>query len=159
MKFHFTIGLYLLVLIALADQLTKWWVVDVLLFKKVGQIEVTSFFNIVLVWNKGVTFGLFNQHSQYMPYILSGVAIVVVLLLLVWLLRAATLYEALGLGGIIGGAIGNVADRIHYGAVVDFLDFHCQGYHWYAFNIADSAIVVGVGLLMFDNLVTSLKNR
>ncbi|MGE0108576.1 MAG: signal peptidase II [Bdellovibrionales bacterium] len=159
MKYYFTIGTYLLTLVALIDQVSKWWVVKTLYLTETSFIKLTSFFNIVLSWNKGITFGLFNQHSSWGPYILIGVTLIIVLLLLFWLANATTLYESLGLGLILGGAIGNIADRLHYGAVVDFLDFHYAGYHWYAFNIADSAIVAGVGLLMLDNLVLSKENK
>jgi signal peptidase II len=159
MKYYFTIGTYLLTLVALIDQVSKWWVVKTLHLTEPSFIKLTSFFNIVLSWNKGITFGFFNQHSTWGPYILIGVTLIIVLLLLFWLAHATTLYESLGLGLILGGAIGNIADRLHYGAVVDFLDFHYAGYHWYAFNIADSAIVAGVGLLMLDNLVLSKENK
>lgn len=159
MRHHFTIGLYLMTLVTLVDQFSKWWVLTMLNLDFLKKIEITSFFNLVLSWNKGITFGLFNQHSEWIPYVLIAAAVVIVLLLLFWLARAKTLPEALGLGFMMGGAIGNVADRIRYGAVVDFLDFHVAGYHWYAFNLADSAIVAGVAFLLFDNLVEELKKK
>jgi len=145
-------------LVALIDQATKWWVVEMLEIGSLGRY-VTSFLNLVLSWNKGVTFGLLNHQNTWIPYVLIACALLVVVFLLFWLARAKTLTEALGLGFVMGGAIGNVADRIRYGAVVDFLDFHLGGYHWYAFNVADSAIVLGVALLFFDNLVMVQKNK
>lgn len=157
MRNHFTIGTYLMAFVALVDQATKYWVLNVMHMTAGMQFNVTSFFNVVLSWNKGITFGLLNQHSEHMPWILTGIAFLVVVLLLVWLWRAETLFEALGLGFVLGGAIGNVIDRLRFGAVVDFLDFFYGSYHWYTFNMADSAIVVGVGLLMLDNLVASRK--
>jgi len=147
------IGLYVTAVIGLVDQITKWFVLD-----GMGDVHktvpVTSFLNIVLVWNKGITFGFLSQSSQeIIPYILVAVAVVILGLLGRWLIRTTSAAVAIALGGIMGGAIGNVVDRIRYGAVVDFLDFHFAGHHWYAFNVADAAIVTGVALLLIDGMV------
>jgi len=147
------IGLYVTAVIGLVDQITKWFVLD-----GMGDVHktvpVTSFLNIVLVWNKGITFGVLSQSSQeIIPYILVAVAVVILGLLGRWLIRTTSAAVAIALGGIMGGAIGNVVDRIRYGAVVDFLDFHFAGHHWYAFNVADAAIVTGVALLLIDGMV------
>lgn len=147
-------GLTVAAAIGLADQLSKW-----LVLSQMGDVQrtvpVTSFFNLVLVWNRGVTFGLLNTQTAkaYMPYILIGVAAVIVLLLGRWLLRTGSTFVACAVGLVMGGALGNIIDRFRYGAVVDFLDFHYAGYHWYAFNIADAAIVTGVALLLLDGMV------
>ena len=147
------IAAYLMALIIVGDQLSKWWVLNELAHPMRG-MAVTPFLNLILVWNKGVTFGLLNRVGHGMvPWILIGAALVILLLLSRWLWRTTSMAVAVGLGGIMGGAIGNVIDRLRYGAVVDFLDFHYRGYHWYAFNIADAAIVAGIGLLMLDSLV------
>jgi len=149
-----TIGFYMLALIALADQISKWLVLD-----RMGDVEhtipLTSFLNIVLVWNKGVTFGIYNHPSgkHYLPYILIAVAALILFLLGRWLWRTNSTLVALALGAIMGGAIGNVIDRVRYGAVTDFLDFYYGSYHWYAFNIADAAIVTGVALLLLDGML------
>jgi len=148
-----TMGVYLLVLIALLDQLTKWWVVGVVMHPP-RTIPEAPFLNLVLVWNKGVTFGLLNQFDPRLTkYVLIAVAALIVFLLGRWLWRTHSTLIALALGAIMGGAIGNVIDRLRYGAVADFLDFYYRDYHWYAFNIADAAIVTGVGLLLLDNLI------
>jgi signal peptidase II len=147
------IGIYLMVLIALIDQLTKWWVVESVM-KPPRVVEETSFLNLVLVMNKGVTFGLFSRiDHRFFPFVLIGVAALVLFLLGRWLWRTSSIVVALALGMIMGGAIGNVIDRVRFGAVVDFLDFYYRDYHWYAFNIGDAAIVTGVGLLLLDSLV------
>lgn len=149
-----TIGFYMMALIGITDQITKWW-----LLNRMGDVEhtlpVTSFLNFVLVWNKGVTFGMLGHLTgkQYMPYILIGVAAIILILLGRWLYRTQSTMVALALGSIMGGAIGNVIDRVHYGAVVDFIDFYYRDYHWYAFNIADASIVTGVALLLLDGMV------
>lgn len=146
------LALYLGVFVALADQLSKWWVLRHVEPSHV--MNVAPFMNFVLVRNKGVTFGLLNNMDhQYMPYILCGVAAVILFLLgrWVWLTRSTPV--AVALGAVMGGAVGNVIDRVRFGSVVDFLDFYYQNYHWYAFNVADAAIVTGVSLLLLDSLV------
>ncbi len=144
-------GMILAVIAIVLDQASKGWILeDVMIPPRV--IEITSNFNLVLGMNRGVSFGLFNQDSAYGPYILTGVAVAITIGLSIWLWKSSTHWAALALGLVIGGAIGNVIDRIQYGAVVDFLDFHAFGYHWPAFNVADSAICVGAVLLILESL-------
>lgn len=154
---YFNIGLYLMAFVVLLDQGSKWWVVDVVL-KDMPGLYVTSFLNIRLSWNTGVTFGFLSDFGPFMPYILIGSALLIVIFLLSWLRRAENLMTCFGLGLVMGGAIGNVLDRIRYGAVIDFLDFHWHDYHWYSFNVADAAIVCGVGLLLLENLLETRHN-
>ena len=112
-------------------------------------MELTRFFTLVMVWNRGVSFGfLGGSDLGPWPFVALALAIVAGLGVWLWRLRAGPLAAAIG--AVIGGAIANVIDRIHYGAVADFFDFHVAGYHWPAFNIADSAIVVGVGVIVLD---------
>ena len=148
----FGLACYLMVFVALFDQLGKKWVVNKLEPGDTG--IVTSFFNVVYVQNRGITFGMLNKYNhEYIAYGLIAVAAVVVAFLGRWLWFTSSRLVTVALGMIIGGAIGNVIDRIQYGWVVDFLDFHVAGYHWPAFNLADSAVVTGVGLLLLDSLV------
>lgn len=144
-------GLITAAIVLVLDQISKYFVLQYLIDNQaaVSGIEVLPFFNLVLVWNRGVSFGLFNQDDGLMPYLLMALAAVLVLLVLRWLWRAETRTEATAFGLIIGGAIGNVVDRIRYGAVVDFLDFHAFGHHYPAFNVADSSIVIGACLILF----------
>ena len=151
---YLSIGVYLATFVALIDQMTKSMFLTSSL-DAAPFYRITSFLNFTLSWNKGVTFGLLNDYGQYMPYVLIVAALVIVLLLLNWLRQAETLYAALGLGLVMGGAVGNVIDRLRFGAVVDFIDLHYAGYHWYTFNVADSAIVVGVGLLLLESFMHS----
>ena len=134
------------------DQLAKWAALAAL---DAGSppLRVTPFFNLVLVWNRGVSFGMFNSGGAFAPWLLSGLALAVVVGLLVWLKRSDQLLTGLGLGLVIGGAFGNLIDRIRFGAVVDFLDFHLAGWHWPAFNLADAAICVGAVLMLADGLL------
>ncbi len=133
------------------DQLTKWAIVSQVMTPP-RIIEITPFFNLMLGWNRGVSFGLFDASSPYAPWIFSTVSLVISVALLGWLYNVRRIMPALALGLIVGGAVGNVIDRIRFGAVTDFLDFHLAGYHWPAFNLADSAITVGVALLFADAL-------
>ena len=146
------IGLSVGATVVVLDQLTKWLIRDVVL-DTARYIEVTGFFNIVAVWNRGVSFGLFASDSPWTPYLLSALAITISIVLIVWLRKAETTFLALALGFVIGGAIGNVFDRFIWGRVYDFLDFHAAGYHWPAFNVADAAISVGVGLILLDGFI------
>ena len=144
-------GLLIAALVLAADQATKWWALAALA-PVGGAVEVTPFFNLVLVWNRGVSFGMLGGLAEYGPWLLSGLALAIVAFLLTWLRRASDPLVAGALGLVIGGALGNVIDRVRFGAVVDFLDFHYAGYHWPAFNVADSAICVGAGLLLLSGL-------
>jgi len=146
------IGLLAAGTILILDQLTKWFFRNVVL-DGTRYIEITPFFNIVEVWNRGVSFGLFASDSSWTPILLSALAIAISVVLIVWLKRAETRLLALALGIVIGGAIGNVIDRVIWGHVYDFLDFHVAGYHWPAFNVADSAISIGVVLILIDGFI------
>ncbi|MGE0722927.1 MAG: signal peptidase II [Alphaproteobacteria bacterium] len=144
------------VLTIAADQASKEWVLGRLAVEGSlgrGQVEVvTGFMNLVPVWNRGVSFGLFAADAQVMRWALTLVAVAVSIGLVIWLRRARHGLLGLGLGLVIGGAIGNAIDRVRHGAVFDFLDLHAAGYHWPAFNVADAGITVGVIALLADGL-------
>lgn len=146
-------GLLLALLVLVFDQLTKWLVLVPMDLAN-NPVIVTSFFNMVLVWNRGVSFGMFSDAGAAGPWILTVLAIAVVIGLVYWLRQAEGWPTVFGLGLVIGGALGNVIDRLRFGAVVDFLDFHIAQYHWPAFNIADAAICVGAGLLLLAGLLS-----
>ena len=143
------LGLGAAILVILLDQLSKPLIRDWLAG---GDVYVTPFFNLVSAWNKGVGFSLLTMTGAAGPYLLSGLALVISAGLLVWLLRSHRPLPAVGLGLAIGGALGNVIDRLVHGAVFDFLQLHADGYYWPAFNLADSALTVGVALLIIDGL-------
>jgi signal peptidase II len=137
-------------LIVAADQLTKYLAVQHLTGKS---IEVASFFNLVLVYNAGAAFSFLSDAAGWQ----RGLFIAIALIASVWIVYLLQKYPqqrlfALALSLVLAGAIGNVIDRILFGAVVDFLDFHAFGYHWPAFNVADSAISCGAVLLVWDAL-------
>jgi signal peptidase II len=148
-------GLVVAALVALADQLLKAWVLRLFANAAPGPAihPVASFFNLVLTWNRGMSFGLFNTDAALNTLIFSILAAIIVAALVLWLKRTAEPVLQVAIGLVIGGAIGNVIDRVWRGAVVDFLDFHLGAWHWFAFNLADAAICIGVGLMVIDSLL------
>ena len=152
----FGIGMALAILVA--DQISKWWVLDVFDLPARVSVPVLPFLNLTMVWNRGITFGLLSSNSTWGAVMLAAVALAVVVALTVWLWQAERMAVALALGAVAGGAVGNVIDRIAYGAVVDFLHAHAWGWSWYVFNVADAAIVCGVGLLLLDSLLAGRKD-
>jgi signal peptidase II len=143
------------------DQLTKWWilfVVELPLHRNIPLLELGPIgLDLTMVWNRGVTFGLLSGEGDWNHLLLAGLAVAISVFLLRWLARAESRLVALALGAVIGGAIGNVIDRLRFGAVVDFVDVHAWGWHWYVFNVADAAIVLGVCALVWDALFQPQK--
>ena len=115
-------------------------------------------FDLVLVHNRGASFGIFSDAPGWASVALIVFAILISIALAIWMWRVNETLLAVALALVIGGAVGNVIDRIRFGAVVDFLDFHVAGWHWPAFNIADSAITIGVILLILDSLKSRPEN-
>ena len=150
MSKHVWQGLGLAALVAALDQLSKWIIVAHVMNPPV-QIEVTSFFNLVLAHNRGVSFGMFAAGSELGKWILVGLALMISGFLVRWLFQSSSPFSIIALGLILGGAVGNVIDRILIGAVVDFLDFHAFGTHWPAFNVADTTIFLGAAGLIFES--------
>jgi signal peptidase II len=147
-------GLVTAVLVAAVDQLSKAAVLAHFAGRALGDHQVvTSFFNFVLTYNRGISFGLFNGGAGINALVFSLAAAAIVALLIFWLSRVESPFLAVAIGLIIGGAVGNVIDRIRLGAVVDFLDFHVGSLHWPAFNVADSAICIGVAAMLLDGLL------
>ena len=146
------LGLLTGVLVLAADQASKSWILYGLNLPKRFDVPVFWWLNLTMVWNRGITFGILNGRSQVGAWVLVGVALVVIALLWAWLRRAESLLAAGALGAIAGGAVGNILDRLRFGAVVDFIHAHAWGYSWYVFNVADAAIVCGVAVLVLDGL-------
>ena len=135
--------------VVICDQLSKWVILTQILVPP-RVLEVTSFFDLVLVFNRGVSFGFLSTAPAFSVYLLIGLTLLISLVLVIWLLRAETLILGLGLGLILGGALGNLIDRIRFSGVVDFLHFHWKDYSFPAFNLADSAITLGVVLILCE---------
>jgi signal peptidase II len=147
-------GLATAAVVVVLDQLSKAVVLAFFAERIFGAREtVTSFFSLALTYNRGISFGLFNSGTGLNAVVFSLVAVAIVAALIYWLSRVSSPFLAVAIGLIIGGAVGNVIDRLRLGAVVDFLDFHVGALHWPAFNLADSAICIGVAAMLLDGLV------
>lgn len=146
------LGLASLVVVLIADQASKWWILDRLHLPALGRVDLAPMLSFTMVWNPGVTFGLFRAGGAWGPFLLTAVAVAIVVALAAWLRRAENPLVAISLGMIAGGAVGNVTDRMRFGAVVDFIHFHVGTWSWYVFNVADAAIVCGVAALVLDGL-------
>ncbi|MCH2549194.1 MAG: signal peptidase II [Alphaproteobacteria bacterium] len=151
-------ALLLVILIVIIDQISKKIIIG-MIFNPYRVIEVTSFFNLVPVYNTGISFGLFNTGSELGRWILVLVAIALIIVLFIWLFRTKSVYVVICLVLVLGGALSNLVDRIIIGAVIDFLDFHLLGFHWPAFNLADSCIVIGALLLLYKSLYLPTQKR
>jgi signal peptidase II len=137
--------------VVLADQLTKWLVLAH--FAPGERVELTGFFNLVLVFNRGAAFSFLAAEAGWQTPVLAAFALGAALVVSVLLVRSPQRRMlCAGLALILGGALGNLVDRLRFGQVVDFLDFHAAGWHWPAFNVADSAITIGAALLILDGL-------
>jgi signal peptidase II len=140
-----------------ADQASKFWLLNGFDLAHRGVVKVTPFFDLVLAWNIGISFGWLQNDGQAAQIALMLVKVLAVIALAIWMARSQTLLATLALGLIIGGAIGNGIDRLAYGAVVDFALFHIEiagnTYNWYIFNLADVAIVAGVAALLYDSFL------
>lgn len=141
------------------DQMTKAWALDALWPPYSAGITLLPVLDLRLGFNTGVTFGMFADSAAGAVWLLVLIKLGVVAFLVHWLRRSTLRLECAGLGLIIGGALGNIADRLRIGAVVDFIDAHYAGWHWPTFNMADVAIVCGVGLLLVATLLTLARQR
>ena len=155
MSLHIRLGVIVAIVTLVLDQASKFWLVRVFDIAHRGTVKLTPFFDLVLAWNQGISFGWFQNDGPTAQLILLAVKAVAVVVLAVWMVRSRTLMATLAIGLIIGGAIGNGVDRFAYGAVVDFALFHVQigqnTFNWYVFNLADVAIVAGVVALLYDS--------
>jgi len=138
--------------ILVADQLTKWAILSSLAAGE--RVRITGFFNLVLAYNKGAAFSFLAGAPGWQTPLFVGVALLAIAVVSVLLVRSpGRRMFCGGLALILGGALGNLVDRLRFGQVVDFLDFHALGWHWPAFNVADSAITVGAGLLILESFL------
>jgi signal peptidase II len=175
---YFLLSLFLIFAVIVADQFSKWLVMETLLrvadthppfidwffsLKRFNPLAITGdefrsvavapWLNLVMVWNHGISFGLLDTQDPRMAFVFIGVSLLIVMLLLVWMVMTKRFNVAVALALAIGGAIGNVIDRVRFAAVADFLDAHLGDLHWPAFNFADSCIVIGAVYLMLDSVL------
>jgi signal peptidase II len=172
MKRQFAALLFIPFIIA-ADQLSKWAVMEKIIapandlarpslgffeWLVTGEkldftkVEVLPFFNWVMVWNKGISFGMLQSDTQAGVYMMMAFAVLISLFFLIWMFRTDNRLVIFAISLVVGGAIGNVIDRFRFGAVADFLDFHIGDMHWPAFNLADSCITLGIAFIIIDGL-------
>lgn len=171
---HLLLGLVIILSVIIGDQYTKWLAIDVLhtaganpgffdwltsanhdypvMRDPFGEQTLLPVLNLVLVWNHGISFGMMGDGS-HMAMLFIALSLVIAMLLLLWLVMSQQKIIAVSLALIIGGALGNVVDRVRFDAVADFIDFHLGSHHWPAFNVADSCIVIGAGILMLLSLL------
>jgi len=154
---HLRPGVIAAIAVLVVDQASKLWLLFVFDIGHRGAVKLTPFFDLVLAWNVGISFGWFQNDSAVAQTVLMLVKAVAVIVLAIWMARSRTPIATIALGLIIGGAVGNAIDRFAYGAVVDFALFHVQiggkPFNWYVFNLADVAIVAGVAALLYDSFL------
>lgn len=148
--------IFIFFMIVLSDQLSKIWALTEL---SEHSIYVADWFNLSLTYNKGISFSFLSNDSIYMPFILSALAMAIVVFLYLWFRKENHFLTRTGLVFMMGGAVSNVLDRLYLGSVVDFIDWHLGAWHWPAFNIADSFICLGVFLLMVQFIFTKKEDR
>jgi signal peptidase II len=150
------IGVVAALVVFALDQALKVWLLFAFRLAEKGRVNILPFVDLVLTWNKGISYGLFQQEGVFGQWALLAFKVIAVALLWLWLARAAGRLTALALGLIIGGALGNAIDRLSYGAVADFVLLYVNTvdfkFSWYVFNLADAAIVAGVLGLLYDSL-------
>ncbi|MBN9565489.1 MAG: signal peptidase II [Alphaproteobacteria bacterium] len=149
---------WLIIAILLIDQVTKLLVMDFLGVEG-NSLKLLPIFNLTLVFNPGVSFGMLVSLGKWGPYILTALSVTMVVFLLAWLKNTVVCIERIALSIIIGGAIGNIIDRLRLGKVVDFIDFYINNHHWPAFNFADAMICIGVFLLLWSQLSTHRSEK
>jgi signal peptidase II len=139
-----------------ADQASKLWLLRVYDLASKGAVKVAPYVDFVLTWNTGISYGWFQQEGPFGQWALLALKVIAVALLWMWLARSGSRAQALALGLIIGGALGNGIDRLLYGAVADFVLLHMEtaawSFSWYVFNLADVAIVAGVAVLLYESI-------
>jgi signal peptidase II len=156
---HSGLGLGFAGLAAAADQIHKIWMIGLFEREGVNRITLTPFFDLVMKWNPGISYGLLKQESESGQWALAAFSLCAVFVLIYWLGRLQLRLTAISVGLIAGGALGNAIDRIRFGKVADFFYFHIgDWFHWYVFNLADVAIVAGVAGLLYDSLRSSHKS-
>ena len=149
------LGCAVIILSVIVDQISKWWI-NAHIFAD-EPLMFGDYFSVIKVWNSGVSFSMFSHHGEVGTIALSVLALLVCAFLLHWMWHEKNRLKITALGMIIGGALGNVIDRVHFGAVLDFLDFHLSIHHWPAFNLADTFICIGACILILMEIFNDRK--
>lgn len=141
------------------DQLAKWWIIDGLRLEERGYVELLPFFNLTWVENRGVSMGMLTADGEGGRWALVALTGAIALAVAAWLWRERSRFDVVALGLVLGGALGNIVDRVRFGYVVDFLHFFWKSWHFYVFNVADAAITVGVALLLLRAFLARGQRR
>ena len=153
----FLLNSLVVLIIFLADRITKIYIIKLAEVENNFDIYVTSYLNFYLVWNQGISFGLFSTNESYAYGILSLIISIIIIIVLIMAIKEPNNFKKYSLLLILGGALGNLFDRVNYYAVPDFIDFHIQNFHWFIFNVADIFISIGVICLIFAEIF--FKNK
>jgi signal peptidase II len=148
----FLLNSLVVLIIFLADRITKIYIIKLAEVENNFDIYVTSYLNFYLVWNQGISFGLFSTNESYAYGILSLIISIIIIIVLIMIIKESNNFKKYSLLLVLGGALGNLFDRVIYYAVPDFIDFHIQNFHWFIFNVADIFISIGVICLIFAEI-------
>jgi len=149
--FYFFFILFIFIL----DRVTKLWIISIFNSENNLEIKISSFINLHLIWNKGIAFGLFSYGEKFEYNLLTGL-IIMIISIVFWMIIKTKGLEKYGFLMILGGALGNIFDRLYYSAVPDFIDIYYKNFHWFVFNVADIFITVGVLMLIINEI--TIKN-
>ena len=146
---------FLVLLIFILDRISKLWIISIFNSENNLEIKISSFINLNLIWNKGIAFGLFSYGEKFEYNLLTGL-IIIISAIVFWMIIKTKGLEKFGFLMILGGALGNIFDRLYYSAVPDFIDIYYKNFHWFVFNVADIFITVGVLMLIINEI--TVKN-
>ena len=147
---------FLILFIFILDRISKLWIISIFNSENNLEIKISSFINLNLIWNKGIAFGLFSYGEKFEYNLLTGL-IIIITVIVFWMIIKTKGLEKYGFLMILGGALGNIFDRLYYSAVPDFIDIYFKNFHWFVFNVADIFITVGVLMLIINEI--TIKNH
>jgi len=147
---------FLILFIFILDRISKLWIISIFNSENNLEIKISSFINLNLIWNKGIAFGLFSYGEKFEYNLLTGL-IIIISAIVFWMIIKTKGLEKFGFLMILGGALGNIFDRLYYSAVPDFIDIYYKNFHWFVFNVADIFITVGVLMLIINEI--TIKNH
>tara|TARA_B110000037_G_scaffold66328_1_gene80774 strand:+ start:417 stop:908 length:492 start_codon:yes stop_codon:yes gene_type:complete len=152
------INLILIVSIFALDRISKIYIIKIFELENKVDIYLTEYLNLYLIWNKGVAFGLFSFNESFIYNVITGIIIIICIVVMVMIYNSNG-FKNFSLILVLGGALGNLFDRMYYSAVPDFIDFHINGFHWFVFNVSDIFITLGIICLIFDEIFVNNKKN
>ena len=152
------INLILITSIFALDRISKIYIIKIFELENKVDIYLTEYLNLYLIWNKGVAFGLFSVNENFLYNVITGIIIIICIVMMVMIYNSNG-FKNFSLILVLGGALGNLFDRMYYSAVPDFIDFHINGFHWFVFNVSDIFITLGIICLIFDEIFVNNKKN